>query len=659
MHLKNKNISKLLLLILFCLLTSCKHVLKQGIGESSEVLAKKTAKISFNTLEGSLTRLSNSLDKEQLEYISKNFDDDVIKRLSSDLIGNKELVDFINGNKVNVLVWQQFGDAAVRKNINVLEYFSTLINSMGEKGFKANYKIVPTSESVLLKDVKSDNLLAEIYHNALYANFGKEGKWLNKFLNEKILLPNHVYNVDGQKFIVNNLGQYKSVSGTLKPPYKNKSVLTESQKNLALADKNAIQNQTFENDLLKPIFKDEAIMLVPSNLQGGSELINLIPISRKHLGPNGEWTKMVEQWSEAIRKNEKVSYKIDFQLADQLKRPNQISVTYEINGKRFTNQFDNNFPLIKELKESKVIDLNKVFGKTNLDEIGTILKKDLIKKYKNGVPIYNEKLLKFLKSDPQAGEAYALLANFGKDIRLNDRHLKNALSHIKNNNGDKLVLEDISRTPSWLTREMKANGKILKSPTGVSYVWQTIEKNGVILKGLFPDFRPFSTNIIKIPESILKKGREDHFTFFRQSLKEQYEANPEKFLSEFRKQNKAVLKRDLVLFNKNKKEILALDKKRLNGTISEFETKRYKEITENITFKTNGKGKPFKMYDEKEVLEKQIKDVTDPSSGTKDRVFGYVMHHEEKNGEIMLVQTFQHKKNVHSGGYLIDGGGIE
>ncbi|OUD23253.1 hypothetical protein FPG92_13065 [Flavobacterium psychrophilum] len=70
------------------------------------------------------------------------------------------------------------------------------------------------------------------------------------------------------------------------------------------------------------------------------------------------------------------------------------------------------------------------------------------------------------------------------------------------------------------------------------------------------------------------------------------------------------------------------------------------------------KGKPYSLYSEEEILAKQLSDISNSSSNTQGRIFGYIWHHSEKPGVIQLVRKDVHEFNRHTGGNAIWGGNI-
>ena len=78
--------------------------------------------------------------------------------------------------------------------------------------------------------------------------------------------------------------------------------------------------------------------------------------------------------------------------------------------------------------------------------------------------------------------------------------------------------------------------------------------------------------------------------------------------------------------------------------------------------KENNKGKVYTsngiILNEREMLDKQIKDILQENSGIqKGRIFGFTWHHNEATGRMDLVDYNIHKEVKHLGGNYIWGGG--
>lgn len=135
--------------------------------------------------------------------------------------------------------------------------------------------------------------------------------------------------------------------------------------------------------------------------------------------------------------------------------------------------------------------------------------------------------------------------------------------------------------------------------------------------------------------------------------------------------NREMLKRDIFLFKQNETAIRNAEKKMLEATDNNdlLEQKKWlkelRRLTKKINFIETPKGKPLVLYfietpagkvlyKEKQLLEKQIKQIKKPRSGDQGRIFGYIWHHEPQvKGKLQLVAKDVHEYNLHIGGKAI------
>jgi hypothetical protein len=211
----------------------------------------------------------------------------------------------------------------------------------------------------------------------------------------------------------------------------------------------------------------------------------------------------------------------------------------------------------------------------------------------------------------------------------------------------------------------KTTEQILKNnPLQVQYFDFAYTKNGKSLIAKIPDFSENSIFKTTLPTNLQIAPDETQFMNGIQSLNKSYLNEPLSIIKKLRSENASIVARDNVIYQSKKTEILQAQEKMLEATknlnLSE-QTKWLKELrrlTNNITFIKTPKGKPFKIPNQEEILEKQIKDIINPSSLTKGRIFGYVWHHNENKGIIELISKDVHEFNKHTGGNKIWGEGV-
>lgn len=167
-----------------------------------------------------------------------------------------------------------------------------------------------------------------------------------------------------------------------------------------------------------------------------------------------------------------------------------------------------------------------------------------------------------------------------------------------------------------------------------------------------------------LPEDLYLKSDIIHFTNATKSAKELYNQNPEKLVKSFKEQNKKILENDKKILESNWDEIKNAEAKMLEATkakdfpAQEKWLSELRSLTRNVVNIETPKGKPFEILTESEMLQRQIKDITNPSSSTQGRVYGFQWHHHEKPGVLQLVAKNIHEANPHVGGNVLWGGGV-
>ena len=200
--------------------------------------------------------------------------------------------------------------------------------------------------------------------------------------------------------------------------------------------------------------------------------------------------------------------------------------------------------------------------------------------------------------EPELVEAYNLTIE-NPAIRTEIRYLKSISQQLKNNPNRKPVIELLNNP----NRE-KA-GEIVN---GVPFVKKTIKKNGYEIVGVFPDFSKHSAFSHTLSKEFHHFPNVQQFAIAKKALEKEYKKNPEKVKTTLRELNKG-------------KEY-AFDGKVLRG---------------------------------EEMLEKQIADIVDSK---KNRVFGFIWHHNEKDGVMELVSEKVHNNVKHIGGQTTWAGGV-
>ena len=213
--------------------------------------------------------------------------------------------------------------------------------------------------------------------------------------------------------------------------------------------------------------------------------------------------------------------------------------------------------------------------------------------------------------------------------------------------------------PIIITAAEETTESILK----VKYFKHSYLKNGETKILNIPDFTKSSVTEIKLPKDLYLQIDKIQFEKATNLYNEQLLKNP-KLLKLLKNTNREMLKEDLLYLQKNKPSILEAQTKMLEATKNNNLTeqakwlKELRQRTNKITFIHTPKGKPYSLYSEEEILAKQLSDISNSSSNTQGRIFGYIWHHSEKPGVIQLVRKDVHEFNRHTGGNAIWGGNI-
>ena len=198
----------------------------------------------------------------------------------------------------------------------------------------------------------------------------------------------------------------------------------------------------------------------------------------------------------------------------------------------------------------------------------------------------------------------------------------------------------------------------------VDYHIHTIVKNGEIVEKLSPDFNKHTAAEISLPKESYIASDKNQFVQATKLVKEQYEQNPEKVINNLKEQNKNLLDRDDKILEKNWREIKQAETKMLEVTeIRDYDSqakhlKDLRSLTKDVVNIETPKGKPFLILNKHELLDRQIKDITSPSSSSQGRIYGFQWHHHQDPGKLQLVVKDIHEANPHEGGNSDWGGRV-
>ncbi len=320
-----------LLLVVSLLTTSGLEA--QALRKITETISEKVLKVvGRNSFESSVKVLKRELGDELSEKLIKQYDDDVLKKLAKNISENKKMKSLFISDKNAIKVWKLLGNTRVSKRVEVVEYFSKMMERQGEEKFMKRYLFKETGDKLVIrtKNGKVKKLLAIIEEEGddivIRAKRGKGGKDLNDILNQVNLIPNSIYKINNEVIKTTEKGEVKEISGVL------------------LKSDNIKRNKNIQR---KAVYKkggkstDQGGHLIANILGGSSEMYNIVPMSRNlNLG---QYSKMETIWKKALENRKKVDYKINLIYDGNSKRPSKFRVTYMIEGEqRRTLIFDNN-----------------------------------------------------------------------------------------------------------------------------------------------------------------------------------------------------------------------------------------------------------------------------------------------------------------------------
>lgn len=230
---------------------------------------------------------------------------------------------------------------------------------------------------------------------------------------------------------------------------------------------------------------------------------------------------------------------------------------------------------------------------------------------------------------------------------------------------DVTVLKQINSGVSPVKLSTLNSGLLGRKMENAQYVKKKVSIDGIVYEGVFLRIaNEAKLATVSLPKSLIGENNDLQFVESVKILKRQYLRNPEAFKKRMITSNQKTLIRDNKIFQKNKKAILDLEDKinfgKRNGDkkLVDKSLKNLRAITNEITFISTSREKPFEMFEMEEIVKKQIKDIQNPIASSKGRVFGLVWHHSEKKGTMELVEKHVHEFNKHTGGNALWNQGI-
>jgi len=309
-----------------------------------ELLEQTVSRFGDDGLEKSIKIIKESFDSESRDRLLKQ-SDDIITKLGSAIAENRKLKELLANDKNALKIWLSISNTKSANNSDIVKFFADVMTESGETAFYKKYLFIESGDILLINNPNGKRVAA-LDGNVLTAAPWKGEKDLNPLLNEIKMIPNSVYKVRGQSYIIKNDGLYKQISGVLTGLPKNKPLRSKEMQGLSKTVKDGIpvvvKGQTLRVKAGYPVFKDEGGHLIANRFGGGSEMYNYIPMSKKLNRSGGAWNSMENEWERSLKRGSKVDYKIQPIYKTNSKRPDELIVTYTIDGKRTTKYFDNN-----------------------------------------------------------------------------------------------------------------------------------------------------------------------------------------------------------------------------------------------------------------------------------------------------------------------------
>ena len=315
----------------------------RNIGE--EIIEKGFKLIGKEYIGSSALIVKNAFKSDAAKKLLKLSDDEAIERLAKLVSDNPTMKKLLTTNDAALKMYLMMGNTSASKNPNIVKYFSEIMQDLGEQGFKNKYKFKRSGDLLLLKD-KNGKHIASVEDGIINAKPWKGEKDLNPLLNEYKMIPNTTYKINGQSYKTTMDGRYTEISGTLTSRPTTPAARNTEMQGLSKKVKDGVPEM--EGGKVRigkagyPVYKDDGGHILARTLGGGSEMYNYFPMSKKLNRQGGQWAQMERKWEKALSEGKKVDYKIKPIYESGSKRPDKFYVTYEIDGKRTTELFDNN-----------------------------------------------------------------------------------------------------------------------------------------------------------------------------------------------------------------------------------------------------------------------------------------------------------------------------
>ncbi|WP_051263641.1 DNA/RNA non-specific endonuclease [Tenacibaculum ovolyticum] len=248
------------------------------------------------------------------------------------------LLTLLGCRKVIKTAIKEISENSIEKEVKVISketvknIFPKVIKSKEQHIIKLGFDTEVTKKNVLKVFSKDNNLLAEIRGNIVTSTPGYNRKSMNKFLDQRNLLPNSIYKIENFIYKTDKFGRVTEASTSVFP----KSIMKKPRSSYRQSKGNYEKNGILD--------VDDGGHLFANQLGGISEIINIVP-QNKIL--NRRAWKIQENF---ILENKRFikNYKINLLYnSSGAKRPKEMIMSYEFKGEKITKVFKNENRILK------------------------------------------------------------------------------------------------------------------------------------------------------------------------------------------------------------------------------------------------------------------------------------------------------------------------
>ncbi len=266
---------------------------------------------SFDGLMDDLTQTAIERDMLRMEGWNKNYLNEAMMELL--LTDCRKTAERIATDPVyRAMVEHKMFSNWLRESTNALVYTSVIYASMlamnNTSTRRSDDKVA--KETQKMTDQEGGSEAGDTKTVKYGEQFGKSGK-------RKVLKPNVEYtDSNGYKYTTDEVGRISEAEGNLK---------------LQQGTRNSYAQRIVGRDDRLPT--DDGGHLIGTQFNGSGQIDNLVPQSSNINRSGGEWYKMEQTWSDALKSGSKVEVDIKVAYKNSSTRPDGFTVNYKIDGK--------------------------------------------------------------------------------------------------------------------------------------------------------------------------------------------------------------------------------------------------------------------------------------------------------------------------------------